>query len=122
MLRISLCVPALTALALLPVSIRAEAQALLHAERASAGDLEIGGSLKGAPPGATRYLRYADLLRMPQESYTVSDDANLPPNTVIGGVALETLVRLLGDAPERTLIVAICSDGYRTNYPRDYVV
>jgi mono/diheme cytochrome c family protein len=111
-----------TALAVLQVSVRVDAQAPLHMERASAGDLEIGGSLKGAPAGATRYVRYEDLLRMPQETYTVSDDPNLPPKTVIGGVALETLVRLLGQAPERTLIVAICSDGYRTNYPRDYVV
>jgi mono/diheme cytochrome c family protein len=109
------------ALAVLQVSARADAQAPLHTERGSPGDLEIAGRLKGVPAGATRYVRYADLLRMPQETYTVSDDPNLPRNTVISGVALETLERLLGQAPEQTLLVAICSDGYRANYPRDYV-
>jgi len=34
---------------------------------------------------------------------------------------LATLARLLGRAPDDALIVAICYDRYRTNYPRDYL-
>jgi hypothetical protein len=99
----------------------ADSQNILHAERSSAGDLEVGGDLAGLPPGATRYIRYEDLLRLPQETYTVSDDSNLPAKTEITGAALETLARLLGEGSADTLVVAICDDQYRANYPHDYV-
>ncbi len=80
------------------------------------------GGLTNLPPGSVRYLRYEDLLGLPQESYTVSDDSNLSAKTEIGGVALATLARVLGQSPSDSLIVAICDDQYRANYPRDYVV
>lgn len=99
----------------------AHAQAPLRTQRTSADDLEMSGALKGVPAGETRYLNYADLLKLPQETYTVSDDTNLPRNTVIGGVALEALARLYAQAPEDMLIVAICDDGYETHYPRAYM-
>lgn len=92
----------------------------LHMQRASASDLEIGGDMAGLP-AQTRYLRYEDLLELPQETYTVNDDSNLPRNTIISGIPLTNLIRLFGKSPESTLLVAVCSDGYRTNYPRDYV-
>jgi hypothetical protein len=96
-------------------------QGILHERRASAGDLEVGGELKGLPAGTTRYIRYEDLLRLPQDRYKVSDDSNLPRKSRIAGVALERLARLLGAAPEDAMVVAICYDQYRTNYPREYV-
>ncbi len=95
--------------------------AMLRVQRSAPGNLEVGGELVGLPFGTTRYLRYEDLLQLPQETYTVNDDSNLPRNTVIRGVALTTLARLFGQSPDSALIVAICSDGYRTNYPRDYL-
>jgi hypothetical protein len=73
------------------------------------------------PAGSPRYIRYEDLLQMPQETSTVSDDSNFRGKTEIGGVALETLARLLGATPGDAMIVAICYDQYRTNYPRDYL-
>ena len=94
---------------------------ILRAQRSLPGDLEVGGELAGLPPGSTSYVRYEDLLRLPQETYTVSDDSNLPPNTVISGVALTTLAQLFGKSPDSTLIVAICQDRYRTTYPRGYL-
>lgn len=94
---------------------------ILHAERTSPGDLEVGGDLAGLPPGSTRFIRYEDLLRLPQEDYPVSDDTNFHGKTEIGGVALDALVHLLGRTPDDSLIVAICYDKYRTNYPRDYL-
>jgi len=81
----------------------------------------VGGSLAGLPSGSARFIRYEDLLRLPQESYTVTDDSNFQGSTQIEGVALATLARMLGATPEDALIVAICYDKYRTNYPRDYV-
>jgi mono/diheme cytochrome c family protein len=98
---------------------------ILHGERSSAGDLEVGGELKGLAAGATRYIRYADLLRLPQESYTVSDDSNLKGKVEISGVSLEGLARVLGGGSGGgmgdMMMVAICGDRYRANYPREYL-
>jgi len=99
----------------------ADSTSILHTQRSSPGDLEVGGELGGVSPGSTRYVRYEDLLRLPQESAEVSDDTNFKGKTEIAGVALTTLARLLGNAPDDALIVAICYDQYRTNYPRDYL-
>jgi len=89
--------------------------------RSDPGDLEIGGELAGLPAGATRYVRYEDLLGLPQETYTVSDDTNFPPSTQISGVALTSLAKLFGQSAHSDLIVAICYDKYRSNYPSDYL-
>jgi hypothetical protein len=93
---------------------------MLRMHRSSPGDLEVGGQLAGLPPGSTRYIGYQDLLRMPQEKYTVTDDTNFKGSTQIEGVPLDTLARLLSGASNDALIVAICYDHYRTNYPQDY--
>jgi hypothetical protein len=90
-------------------------------ERSAPGDLEIGGELAGLPKGTVRYVRYEDLLKLPQESYTVSDDTNFKGRTEISGVALTTLAKLFGQAAHSDLIVAICYDKYRSNYPSDYL-
>src|SRR3954467_11067357 len=92
---------------------------MVHGERTSRGDLELGGDLAGVPPGETRYVRYEDLLRVPQETYAVSDDSNFRGKTEISGVALSTLVQTMGKSAD--MIVAICYDQYRANYPKDYV-
>jgi hypothetical protein len=90
----------------------------LHTERASRGDLEIGGELAGLPRGATRYLRYDDLLKLPQETYTIKDD-NFRGPTEISGVSLAVLAKVLGEHAD--MIVAICYDSYRSNYSPEYV-
>ncbi len=92
---------------------------ILRAERSSSGDLEVGGDLAGLAPGSTRYVRYEDLLQLPQETYSVSDDSNFRGTTEIGGVALSALAQILGQSAD--MIVAICYDRYRTNYPADYL-
>jgi mono/diheme cytochrome c family protein len=104
-------------------SMPAAAQIVLHGERSSSGDLEVGGELKSLPAGATRYIRYQDLLRLPQETHWVSDDPNFRGRTKIEGVSLESLTRLLGGdaAAAGLMVVAICYDEYRTNYPREYL-
>jgi hypothetical protein len=106
------------ALAALPVT---DSYSMLHAKRSSGGDLEVGGELAGVPAGAIRFIAYEDLLRLPQETYTVTDDSNLPARTEISGVALKALAQLFGRAQAGSLIVAICDDRYRANYPTDYV-
>jgi hypothetical protein len=97
------------------------ARTLLFAARSDPGDLEIGGGLAGLPAGTVRYLRYKDLLALPQETYTVSDDANFKGRTEISGVPLVTLAKVFGQSVHSDLIVAICYDKYRSNYPSDYL-
>jgi mono/diheme cytochrome c family protein len=118
MMRAFLLLLASASLAALPA---ADSHGILHVERLSPGDLEVGGELASLPPGSSRYIRYEDLLRLPQENYTVSDDSNLPAMSDVGGVALETLARVLAKSSPDSLIVAICDDRYRANYPREYV-
>jgi mono/diheme cytochrome c family protein len=93
----------------------------LRAERQSATDLEIGGDLAGLPPGTTRYVARDDLLALPQIAYTVTDDSNFTGPTKVSGVPLEDLIHDLGAAPGANLVVAICDDKYRANYPRAYL-
>jgi hypothetical protein len=97
----------------------ADPKTILRVERSSGGDLEVGGDLAGVAPGSTRYVRYGDLLELPQETDNVSDDSNFRGTTEISGVALSTLAQILGQSAD--MMVAICYDHYRTNYPADYL-
>jgi mono/diheme cytochrome c family protein len=92
----------------------------LLAQRTSPTDLEVGGELAGVPRGETRYVTRAELLALPQLRFTVRDDSNFAGPTQIKGVLLEELARDLGAAPAADLVVAICDDKYRENYPRGY--
>jgi mono/diheme cytochrome c family protein len=94
---------------------------ILRSARSSSGDLELGGELAGLPAGSIRYARYEDLLSLPQESYSVTDDSNFHGKTQISGVPLTALAKLFGQDAHSDLIVAICYDKYRSNYPSDYL-
>ena len=61
------------------------------------------------------------LLALPLVTYTVTDDPDLPSPSQISGIPLEDLARMLGAEPSADMIVAICDDKYRANYPRDYI-
>jgi hypothetical protein len=92
---------------------------LLHATRQAATDLEVGGEIPGVAAGTGQFISYAELLRLPQVSFTVSDDSNFPTPARISGVTLEQLRRSLGS--DADLVVAICEDKYRANYPASYL-
>jgi mono/diheme cytochrome c family protein len=93
---------------------------VLHTTRANATDLEIGGELAGVPAGQTRFVRYAELLALPQESYTVTDDTNFGKTERLSGVALAKLPVLLGAAKGAAMVIAICDDAYAAHYPAEY--
>jgi hypothetical protein len=82
---------------------------LLHSARQAATDLEIGNG---------QFVSYAELLRMPQVIYT-SKESNFPKPVRVSGVSLEQLKRLFGTRED--MVVAICKDGYRSNYPGSYL-
>jgi mono/diheme cytochrome c family protein len=93
----------------------------LRANRSSPLDLEIGGDVAGLVPGATGYLTREDLLSFPQVRYTLNDDSNFKGATQISGVLLEELAKSVSAAPRKDLIIALCVDKYRANYPQAYV-
>jgi len=92
----------------------------LRAERSSPTDLEIGGDVKAELGRATWYLARADLLALPQASFTVSDDSNFIGPTRVRGVPLEDLLHDVG-APVDDMVIAICKDKYYAHYPRAYL-
>ena len=83
---------------------------LLHPSRQAPTDLEIGTG---------QFISYQDLLHLPQVSFTTSDDTNFPVPAHVSGVPLEQLKSALGS--DADMMVAICADGYRSNYPASYV-
>ena len=80
--------------------------------------------VEGIAPGTSRYISYEALLTLPQVSVDVVGDDNfaeLHRNKInVTGVYLEVLAKSLGALPGSDLVSALCSDGYRTNYSRDY--
>jgi mono/diheme cytochrome c family protein len=93
----------------------------LHATRQSSLDLAVGGDLAGLPPDSVRYLTRKELLALPQTAYTVTDDPNFAKPTKVSGVLLADLIARAAAHPESDIAVALCSDKYRANYPRDYL-
>ncbi|MBB5327113.1 hypothetical protein [Tunturiibacter gelidoferens] len=98
---------------------------LLLTERSSNSDLEITGMAADITPGTVRYISYSQLLKLPQTTITVTGDDNfseLPPQKLtVTGVYLDVLERSLGALPEADLLTALCADGYRVTYTREYL-
>ena len=91
-------------------------------ERSSPQDLEIAGDVPGIPPGAKRFVHYADLSQLPQVSFTVKDDENFTAPAKLSGVSLDVLVAALGLGGEKQFITALASDGYEGHYTAEYRV
>lgn len=76
-------------------------------------------------PGTVHYISYEQLLTLPQTTVTVTGDENFrelaPQKLTVTGVYLDVLERSLGALPRADLLTALCSDGYRATYTREYV-
>lgn len=94
-----------------------EHRLVLQTKRHASSDLEVGGS----PQGETRFVSYTSLLSLPQESYSVTGDANFGTTVQISGVSLENLPGWLGAQNGATMVIAICDDKYAAHYPASYV-
>lgn len=116
--------PWMCLLALAPIcfaSPRPQSPPALHDKRQLPTDLEVRGALTGLPPQSTRYITRAELLAMPQVTFTVTDDTNFTGPTKIRGVELEDIMQRLAASPASDMAVAICDDAYRANYPQAYI-
>ena len=102
-------------------ALETEHRLVLQTARHAFSDLEVGGSLQGVPKGETRFVSYQSLLSLPQETYTVTDDANFGRPVQISGVPLEKLPGWLGAKNEASMVIAICEDKYAAHYPASYV-
>jgi hypothetical protein len=78
---------------------------LLRPARQAPTDLQVG---------ASQFISYQDLLHLPQVSFTTSGDSNFPVPAQVSGVPLDQLKQALHG--EGDMLVAICADGYRSNY------
>jgi mono/diheme cytochrome c family protein len=103
------------------VALKSPQRLTLETTRHAPTDLEIGGALQGVPPTQTRFVSYASLLSLPQETYTVTDDKNFGRTVQISGVSLAKLPGWLGAQPNATMVIAICDDKYAAHYPASYV-
>ncbi len=92
----------------------------LHDKRMSTTDLELSGDLPGSSAYAGRFMAYDELLKLPQVTFTVTDDVNFQGRAKIQGVYLDELLRILNIPEKNTLIAAICDDGYEGHYSVDY--
>jgi mono/diheme cytochrome c family protein len=108
-------------LALFRATSSAQSFPALHEKRMNSLDLEVSGALAGLPPDSVRYITRGELLAMPQVSFNASGDTNFSGATRIRGVRLEDLARVLGASPSSDMVVAICDDEYRANYPQAYL-
>jgi mono/diheme cytochrome c family protein len=94
----------------------------LRRARSSPYDLELAGDLRDVPAGSVRYVTRESLLAMPQVSVTATGDANFAgAPTRLSGVLLEELVRRFAAQPRFDMVVALSSDLYHANYPREYI-
>jgi hypothetical protein len=92
----------------------------LHERSTSPTDLELSGDVPDSPAYTGMYVSYAELLKLPQVTFTVTDDANFPGKAELGGVPLDELMQTLGVPEKNTLVAAIGDDGYEAHYSADY--
>ncbi|WP_158944389.1 hypothetical protein [Granulicella sp. S190] len=111
-------------LALLAADVPAPGH-ILQTDRNDASDLEIVGMASEISPGAIRYVSQKWLLSLPQITVTITDDENfreLPQQKLsVTGVYLDVLENSLGALPGADLLTALCEDGYRATFTREYV-
>ncbi len=101
---------------------RTAVRAMLHTTRQSDSDLEITGMAQGPTANASGYLSYADLTTLPQIEATVADDPDYPGVAMhVSGVYLATLAAAIGGSSSFDLIDTLCTDGYRSHFPADYI-
>ena len=98
---------------------------LVHEKRQSASDLEVSGLPSADGNSGRGFIRYKDLLALPQVVGTMGDDdslAGLREQTIpVTGVRLSVLMSRLGVPQGKGILLARCSDGYVGPFPAEYI-
>jgi hypothetical protein len=92
----------------------------LHDSRTSPTDLQLSGDVPGTIDYSGRYVAYSEMLKLPQVTFTVTDDANFPGKAEIQGVYLDEVLRAFGIPNANTLVAANSDDGYEGHYTVEY--
>ena len=99
------------------VSGQGSQDTFIHSVRTSGQDLEIGGDVPGMQRG---FIRYKDLLTLPQSRILAKNDVNFKDGTRLSGVYLDTLMQKVGLSPGKDLVSAMCADHYEAHYTIEY--
>ncbi|MGD0369515.1 MAG: hypothetical protein ABSA94_18850 [Acidobacteriaceae bacterium] len=92
----------------------------LAVQRSSPQDLEISGDVPGIPQGGKRFVRYEDLSRLAQVTFTVKNDENFSGPVTLSGVSLDAIMAALGLNGGKQLIAASANDDYEAHYTAEY--
>jgi hypothetical protein len=92
----------------------------MHAERSSVQDLKLSGDIPGQTAASDGFVTYDELSRLPQVTFTVTDDSNFPGKEKLTGVYLDELLKALGYSNTRQIIAAAGSDDYEAHYTEEY--
>jgi cytochrome c2 len=92
----------------------------LHLDRASNLDLAVTGRLAGTEPGVTRYVRWADVARLPQAKLQLSGEFG-PGEQEVTVVFLSDLWAALPVLEGADTLLATCTDGYAGVYPTTFI-
>lgn len=95
----------------------------LARERTSPTDLAVSGRLIGVPAGETRFVRWADLARLPTRKLKLVGEF-VPGEQEVTYVLVSDVWAALPRAPGADTLLATCTDGYagvfRESFVRDY--
>ncbi len=93
----------------------------LHETRSSPFDLALTGRLAGVPAGASRYVSWSDLRKLPTLQVTLDGEFVRGPQTLTV-VPLAELWRALPIAPGSDCLLAVCQDGYASVYTTRFML
>ncbi|HUY82512.1 MAG TPA: hypothetical protein VMU92_12380 [Acidobacteriaceae bacterium] len=82
--------------------------------------MKLSGALQATHHNHIETISYAQLLRLPQEQFTVSNDSNFPHPVRLSGVDLDVLVRRYAARGQKIMVAALCNDGYEAHYTAEY--
>ena len=115
--------PLFAAAALAPLAplLASDALALpLHMERRSPTDLAVTGLLNGVPEGSMRYVRWADLAKLPSSKLKLTGEF-VPGEQEVTVVFLSDLWAALPRAAGADTVLATCTDGYLSVYSSAFI-
>jgi cytochrome c2 len=98
----------------------ARAMLPLQTERTSRFDLEVTGTLVGAPDGARRYVRYADLCALPTTKLLLSDEF-IQGRQEVTVVFLSDFWKAMPVPPDADCLLATCQDEYASVFRREFI-